>query len=201
VTRGASTRREGGVPTSDYDRFSIVAFASEPVRSLIEELRASLPPSGRPILAPHVTVARPFVQPSNLDAIAARVRAGAARAPVMTLRPGDPYHYTYGAFASVGIAVAFPPELAELHARLAEALASLCSPLGARADPAAYHPHLTIVQQVDATLVPTIRAWVDAFGPVPDFELREAALVGRHNGAEWQTLSTAPFGTRRGSGG
>jgi len=42
---------------------------------------------------------------------------------------------------------------------------------------------------------------VDAFGPVPDFELREAALVGRHNGAEWQTLSTAPFGTRRGSGG
>ena len=92
------------------------------------------------------------------------------------------------------IAVASPPELAELHASLAEALAGLCSPLDARADPAAYHPHLTIVQQVDATLVPTIRA--RAFGTVPDFELREAVLVDRRNGVEWQTLSTASFGTR-----
>ena len=114
----------------------------------------------------------------------------------MTVRAGDQYEYTHGAFATVVIAVASPPELAELHASLAEALAGLCSPLDARADPAAYHPHLTIVQQVDATLVPTIRARVDAFGTVPDFELREAVLVDRRNGVEWQTLSTASFGTR-----
>jgi hypothetical protein len=64
---------------SDDDRFSIVAFASEPLRALIEDLRTRLPPSGRPILAPHVTVVRPFVAPSDLEPIAARMRDAASR--------------------------------------------------------------------------------------------------------------------------
>jgi 2'-5' RNA ligase len=179
---------------SDHDRFSIVAFASEPLRSRIEELRTRLPPSGRPILAPHVTIARPFVQPSDLDAIAARVRSAAARARVMTVRAGDPYDHTHGAFASVGIAVVAPPELAALHARVEEDLADLCAPLDPREDRTAFHPHLTVVQQVDPAAVPTIRAGLDALGPIPAFELRAAALVGRRVGGEWETLAVAPFG-------
>jgi 2'-5' RNA ligase len=87
-----------------------------------------------------------------------------------------------------------PPELAALHARVEEEIAGLCAPLDPREDRIAFHPHLTIVQQVDQTALPTILARLDEFGPIPAFELGEAALVGRRIGADWQTLALAPFG-------
>ena len=178
---------------ADYDRFSVVAFASEPVRARIGALRQLLPPSGRPILAPHVTLKAPFVNPVDLDGIAARVRACCAEGRPIAVRPGALYHYEYAEFASVGIAVESGPELRDLHRRLVEALGDL-HPLGEPAeDPERYHPHLTIVQQIPLSAVPIVLAEITAFGAIEAFELHEAAVVGRRVGGQWETLATARF--------
>ena len=50
----------------DYDRFSVVAFASPAVQDAVAALRQRLPPPGVSMLAAHVTIKGTFIQPTDL---------------------------------------------------------------------------------------------------------------------------------------
>src|SRR5437867_6752364 len=114
---------------ADYDRFSVVAFASPPVRDKVEELRRLLPPSGRPIIAPHVTTKGTFVDPTDLDEIAAKARAICEAVGPINVTLGDLYQYGNREHGGLGFGLAAPAALVDLHGRLVAAIEPLCTPL------------------------------------------------------------------------
>jgi 2'-5' RNA ligase len=192
VSRGASA---GLV---EYDRFSVIAFASNPVRESIEELRLRLPASGRPIIAPHITLKGTFVDPVDLNQIATRVAATCEAFEPMEVSLGELYDYTNGEHASIGFTVLAPAALADLHRRLVSRLEVLCVPLGGSLeDVDAFHPHLTVVQQISIQSLASARKVADAYDVPRRFRLMEAAVMGRRRGGEWEVLSTATLGSPR----
>jgi len=181
--------------SAEYDRFSVVAFAPDPVRESIEDLRRQLPASGRPIIAPHVTLKGTFVDPVDLNQIAARVAAACEPVEPIEVSLGELYDYTNGEHASIGFRVLAPAALADLHRRLVSSLEVLCVPLGGSFEnPDVIHPHLTVVQQISIESLASARKVADAYDVPRRFRLVEAAVMGRRHGGEWEVLSTATFG-------
>ena len=172
--------------SAEYDRFSVVAFAPDLVRESIEDLRRQLPASGRPIIAPHVTLKGTFVDPVDLNQIAARVAATCEPVEPIEVSLGELYDYTNGENASIGFRVLAPAALADLHRRLVSSLEILCVPLGGSFEnPDVIHPHLTVVQQISIESLASARKVADAYD-VP----RRFRLVS--TGRAWRPRSISP---------
>jgi 2'-5' RNA ligase len=179
--------------SADFDRYSVVAFAPDPVGARIEVLRRLLPPSGRPIIAPHVTLKGTFVDPSNLETIAAIIRSACRLVDPVEVELGGVFDHTGSDYAAIGFHVLVPPALRALHRQLVELIGPLCTPLERGENPDEYRPHLTVVQQIPNATLANARRTVDSFDVPKRFVLDGAALMGRRRGAEWEILSSSTF--------
>ncbi len=181
---------------ADYDRFSIVAFAPPEVREAVEALRRQLPPSGRPIMAAHVTLKGTFVRPRELDEIAREVDRVCAGAAPFAIAAGE-VHVSSGP-ESGGIALTVEPSegLMALHRQLAAALRDRCETIYGMELTGTFRPHLTIVQQIPAAALAGAQELVARAAPRFTFPATEAVLVGRRGGRRWEPLRTAPIGSR-----
>ncbi|HEU5314562.1 MAG TPA: 2'-5' RNA ligase family protein [Chloroflexota bacterium] len=180
---------------TDYDRFSIVAFAPPDVRERVDALRRQLPPSGRPIMQAHVTLKGTFVEPYDLDVIVSAIeRTCAAAEPFRLTTTGIRVFTREG--GGVGLAIQEVEPFFTLHRRLAADLQPLCRTIYEAELTGDFHPHLTIVQQLPANAIDPARAAVEAADLHIDFAAEEASLVGRRNGQVWETLRAFPIGSR-----
>ena len=179
---------------SDYDRFSIVAFAPPDVRERVDALRRQLPPSGRPIMQAHVTIKGTFVEPRDLDEIASTIeRACAAAEPFRLTTTGIRVFDREG--GGIGLAIQELDPFFALHRRLAQDLQPLCRTIYEAELTGTFHPHLTIVQQIPAEQIAPARTIVEAANLHVDFPAAEASLVARRAGQAWETLKTFPIGS------
>ena len=177
----------------DYDRFSIVAFAPPADRAAVEELRRRLPPSGRPILAAHVTIKGTFVDPRDLDEIGDVIAEACSGASPFSLATTD-IRVSRREGGGVGLAVRESDAFFALHRRLAADLQPLCRTIYEAELTNTFHPHLTIVQQISASEIEAARRLVEAANLSIDFPATEASLVARRVGNEWETLQSYPIG-------
>ena len=178
---------------ADYDRFSIVAFAPPDVRETVDALRRTLPPSGRPIMQAHVTLKGTFVEPRNLDEIAATIARACAEAEPFRLTTTGIRVFTREG-GGVGLAIQEVDPFFALHRRLAEDLRPLCRTIYEAELTNTFHPHLTVVQQLPARALDGARTTVEAAHLHFDFLATEASLVARRHGQVWETLRTFPIG-------
>jgi 2'-5' RNA ligase len=178
-----------------YDRFSIVTFAPPEIREAVDALRRQLPPSGRPIMQAHVTLKGTFVEPRNLDEIAAVIRRDCATAePISIVTTG--VQVFGGEGGGVAFSVSESEPLIALHRRLVSDLRGLCNTIySMEGEYGTFHPHLTLVQQLPAAVLDDARRLADRAGSEWTFPAREAALVGRRGGTAWEALLTFPIGS------
>src|SRR5262245_6473083 len=126
-----------------YDRFSVVAYGTPEIVAAVERVRQMLPPSGRPILPAHVTVKGTFVEPTDLDEIAARIGRACAEAEPYTLTTGIVDVGSNGDSSGVGLHVEAAEEGVRLHWQLVEVLKGLATTIYYGEDIGVYMPHLT----------------------------------------------------------
>lgn len=179
---------------AEYDRFAVVAFAAPDILDAVEEIRRRVPPSGRPILPAHVTIKGTFVEPPDLDAIAARIRACCADARPFTLRTGALHGWADGPHGGAWLEVEESEGLTALHWRMVEDLRDLCTTTYHGEDTGQFRPHLTLVQQIPAEQVDAVISVIERFDTRYTFSVSEAALVGRRAGIAWETIATFPIG-------
>jgi 2'-5' RNA ligase len=178
-----------------YDRFAVVAIGAPEVVAAVERVRQMLPPSGRPILPAHVTVKGTFVEPTDLDEIAARVGRACAESQPFALTTGAADIWSDEHGSGVLLHVESAPEGVRLHWQLVEVLKRLGTTIYYGEDIGVYTPHLTIVQQIPAAEAEAARALVERELPSFTFTVTELALVGRRGGLAWETLTMFPLGT------
>ena len=184
------------VDPAAYDRFSVVAFGTPAVVEAVEQIRRALPPSGRPILPAHVTVKGTFVEPADLDEIAARIRACCAEARPFTLTTEALDVWLDEGGSGVLFHVEEEPELTRLHWRLVEQVKGLATTIYSGEDVGVYLPHLTVVQQIPAEDAKAAVPVIERLARVGfTFPVIETALVGRRGGTAWETIATFPLGT------
>jgi 2'-5' RNA ligase len=183
------------VCAAEYDRFSIVAFAPPEVQEAVEALRRQLPPSGRPIMAAHVTLKGTFVEPRDLDDIAREVDRVCAAAAPFTIAAGE-IHVSSGPETG-GVLLAVQPSdaLMALHQELVAALRDRCETIYGMEITGTFRPHLTIVQQIPVAALAGAQDLVERASPRYTFAVTEAVLVGRRGGRQWEPLRTTPIGS------
>jgi 2'-5' RNA ligase len=193
----AHTPPPAALDPAPYDRFSIVAFAPPEIREAVEALRQQLPPSGRPIMPAHVTLKGTFVEPGDLGQIADVVRQTCATASPITITTTG-IHVFGGEGGGVALAVGESEPLMSLHRLLVARLRGQCRTIySMEGTTAAFHPHLTLVQQVPASVLDAARMLVERAALQCTFQAREASLVGRRGGTVWETLAAFPIGISR----
>jgi 2'-5' RNA ligase len=178
-----------------YDRFSVVAFATPELLDAVETVRRALPPSGRPILPGHVTIKGTWIDPTDLDEMAARIRRCCAEARPFTLTSSALHIWPPegGEHASVVVEMRADDEGVRLHWQLVEELAGLATTIYYGEDVGVYTPHLTIVQEIAPEQAEAALPVIERLLPPFSFTATEAALVGRRGGVAWETLTTFPL--------
>jgi 2'-5' RNA ligase len=180
---------------ADYDRFAVVIFAPPAVRDQVAAIRQELPPSGRPIMAAHVTVKGTFIQPTDLAAIVARIQRCCQAAQPCTLTTGDVVTYRTGEHASIALRVDEVAPLTALHRALVAALADLGQTVYPGESEGRFTPHLTLVEQIPTSALDGALATTRQHQPRFTFTAGEATLAGRRGGLVWESLHTVPIGT------
>ena len=178
-----------------YDRFAVVVFATPELLEAVEAVRRILPPSGRPILPGHVTIKGTWIEPNDLDEMAARIRRCCAEARPFTLTSSELHAWPPegGEYATVVFEMRAADEGVRLHSQLVEELAGLATTIYDGEDIGVYTPHLTIVQQIAPEQADAAMPVIERLLPPFSFTATEAALVGRRGGMAWETLTTFPF--------
>jgi 2'-5' RNA ligase len=193
--RGARSDDAPALDPTHYDRFSIVTFAPAEIRDAVDALRRQLPPSGRPIMQAHVTLKGTFVEPGDLAEIAKVIRRDCAEAAPISLTTTGVQVFG-GEGGGVALSIAESEPLMALHRRLVADLRVLCrTTYSMEGASGAFHPHLTLVQQLPAAVLEEARRLAEQAAFQWTFPAREAALVGRRGGTIWETLRAFPMGT------
>ena len=182
------------ITATDYDRFSVVTFAPPDIREAVDALRRQLPPSGRPIMAAHVTIKGTFVDPVDLDEITEVIRGACAEAAPFDVTTS--HVHTFSGPDAGGVALLVEPSDAflALHRRLVEDLHTHCRTIYDMELTNTFRPHLTIVQQIPIGLVAGSRSLVEAAQSRYTFPATEAVLVGRRIGQAWESLRAMQIG-------
>ncbi|HZO24710.1 MAG TPA: 2'-5' RNA ligase family protein [Chloroflexota bacterium] len=180
---------------SSFDRFAVVAFGTPEVVEAVEQIRRALPPSGRPILGAHVTVKGTFVDPTDLDQIAERVRATCAASRPFTLTTSEIHIWSDEAGSGVLFEIEESPELTRLHWQLVEQVKELATTIYYGEDIGSYRPHLTVVQQIPHADADAAVPMIERLSAGFTFLVTKTALVGRRGGTAWETIATFPIGS------
>ena len=180
----------------DFDWFSVVTFAPPAVQEQVDEIRrlAQLPP--RPMIPAHVTLRGTFEKPTDLDLVAAAVRACASAHAPSVVSANRLHVWRHDDRSTVVLLAEVPPEVEALHWDLIAALKWLCVPAAPYRDEesAPYHPHLTLVQTILRANEAAALATIERFSPGYAFTAAEATLMGRRGGTRWERLASFPIG-------
>ncbi|MCC6627824.1 MAG: 2'-5' RNA ligase family protein [Chloroflexi bacterium] len=179
---------------ADYDRFAVVVFAPPPVRDQVEAIRRQLPPSGRPIMAAHVTVKGTFVQPTDLAAVVARIQRCCQSARPCTLTTGEVVANQTDEYAGIALAINAVETVTDLHWALVAALTDLGQTVYAPEIAGRFAPHLTLVEQIPASSLEGALTIIRRRQPQFTFAADEITLAGRRGGLVWEPLHTVALG-------
>ena len=183
---------------TNFDRFAVVVFASPPIQEQVEAIRREAPPSGRPMMAAHVTVKGSFVEPIDFDQIADWTRHCCAAAEPLVIHAAQ--HVVWGneadGLATIALTVEPSAALVRLQWHLVEHLRGLARTDYYGEDIGSYHPHLTLVQDIPLAVIDEALAVIERHQPRYACEVREAALCGRRKGVAWEPIRVYPLGSR-----
>jgi 2'-5' RNA ligase len=182
---------------ADYDRFAVVIPAPAPVREAVAALRRRAPPSGRPMMAAHVTVKGSFIEPTDLSAIAAWIGhcCDTAEPATITARVPRVWRNEATGLATVVLTVEPTAALVRLHWHLVEHLRGLATTDYHGEDIGSFHPHLTLMEALPPSDLDVALRVVEAAAPAYTLVATEATLCGRRGGHTWETLAAYPLGS------
>ncbi len=180
----------------DYDWFSIGTFAPQSVHEQVEALRAEFQFPMRPMIPAHVTLRGTFDHVVDLGAILDVVRVCASRRKAGQIRADRLRVGRRDDRSTIVLLAEVTPEIEALHWDLLDAMRDLCAPASTyvNEESAEYHPHLTIVQNIDAATEARALPAVERLALSYAFVAAEASVMGRRGGTAWETLASFPIG-------
>jgi 2'-5' RNA ligase len=182
----------------DYDWFAVVAFAPKTVREEVEGIRAVWQSPPRPMIPAHVTLRGTFDQVADLAAVLDAIRACASKRPTGEIRANKRHVWRRDDRSTIVLLAEVEPAVESLHWDLLDAMRGLCAPASSYRDEetSPYHPHLTLVQNIDSSDEELALAAIERLGPAYTFTASDACVMGRRGGRSWETLATFPIGER-----
>jgi 2'-5' RNA ligase superfamily len=188
---GASVGRSGGVLAEErLNVFALVVYIPDPLGQFLDDLRRELVPAYKPCA--HVSVLPP--RPLAVDW---RLASGELRALAQKWAPFDIELTEIGVFPVTDV-IYF--ELGQGAAELQEMHAAMASRRLAFQEPFAYHPHVTLAQEIPHSQVDGLREqaqlrWREYDGP-RRFRANSAVFVQSTLTGCWVDLAEYPLGTR-----
>lgn len=167
-----------------YTRYAVVLFAPDEDRRKVDAVRVRLPISVAMIPA-HVTVKGSFDSPQDLDEVRRRIREVAGKTPPFQVELLDTL--TWG--GTVVYEVAIAPEIRALHDALFDAIEPITRNVYGREAGDAFHPHMTLCQEVPAEAVEEAERLAQALDIGKRFRVEAMhlmGLVGPRRGGRWE---------------
>ena len=149
------------------------------------------------MISAHVTLRGTFDHVANLDAVLDVVRVCAARHAAGEVRARRIHVWRRDGRSTIVLLADVTPDIVSLHWDLLESMRGLCVPASTYSDEegAEYHPHLTLVQNIDSATETGAIPAIERRAPDYTFTASEASVMGRRGGAVWETLASFPIGS------
>jgi 2'-5' RNA ligase len=176
-----------------------VAFAPQSIREEVEGIRGLWQSPPRPMIPAHVTLRGTFEQVADLTAVLDSVRACASKHIPGEIHASKLHVWRRDDRSTIVLLAEVAPEVESLHWDLLSAMRGLCAPASPYRDEetSPYHPHLTLVQNIDSTNEERALAAIGRLGLDYAFVATEASVMGRLGGTRWEALASFPIGEPR----
>jgi len=171
-------------PPAQLNQFALVSYIPDPLGAFLDGLRLELVPGCCPHA--HVTVLPPRPIQSCADEAAEELRDLSRRFTDFEVEFGDVEMFRQSKVVYIGIKQG-ELELHRMYRELNQGAVSYCEPFP-------YHPHLTLVQNVESDLVPGMfdlatQRWAEYEGP-RKFALHTLDFVKNLQGSCWKDLAS-----------
>jgi len=171
-------------PPAQLKQFALVSYIPHPLGTFLDDLRLELVPNCSPHA--HVTILPPRPIHGCADEAAGELNALATRFADFEVELGDVEIFPQSKVIYIGL-LRGELELHRMYRALNQGAVSYCEPYP-------YHPHVTLVQNVDADLVPPMfqmakQRWAEYAGP-RTFSLHAMDFVKNLEGSCWKDLAS-----------